>query len=182
MTTTGQTPFNDEVTQPSFDADAFMQSNVDAPMATEMVLIPEGRYQAHISDFDSSAFELFQFKYKKGPNAGQNGSMLKFTVPFVINDDAAKLKIGKQLSNTLTSTCQMIIDRDEFGKIDYGTNRNVQLGKLRAAVNQNAAGPWAPSSLRNAGPLYVKVVHESYKRADGSIGKAARITDFAKIT
>jgi len=40
------------------------------------------------------------------------------------------------------------LDVDESGGLDFGRGKNVQLGRLRAAVNQNNAGePWQPNML-----------------------------------
>lgn len=159
-------------TTDNFNADAFMQATVDQPMETEYQLCPEGTYQAMIVDFDSSAIERISFIYKKAPRTGQPGSMVKFNCPFSIQDPAVLAKMGR---DNVQVEWQMIVDVDEYGQIDWGKDKNVRLGQLREAVGQNKPGTWAISNLRGAGPLMVKVVHESFKRNDGSEGVAARV-------
>lgn len=162
----------------TFDAAAFMQSTVDQPMETEYQLVPEGKYRAMVADFDETAVELVEFTFKKGPNAGQPGSMVKFNVPFSLDDDALKAQMQR---TEIRSEMQLILDRDATGQLDWGKDRNVKLGQLRAAVNQNNPGPWSIFNLRGAGPLYVQVAHEEFDRKDGTKGKAARVVKVAKI-
>lgn len=163
----------------SFDPDTFMNQTVDQPMATEFKLCPAGEYRATIDDFDSSAFETFDFTYKQGPNAGLPGSMTKFSIPFVIDSDAAKTELGR---DKVVVTKQVILDIDSNGALDFGTNKNVELGRIRAAVNQNGPGPWSPGNLRGQGPVMVKVAHVAFKRNDGTQGQRAEITRIARIS
>ena len=74
----------------SFDPDSFMQHNVDQPLETEYVLVPQGEYVATIDNFTSEAFERIDFEYKRGERAGTPGTMTKFTCPFVIQDEKDK--------------------------------------------------------------------------------------------
>lgn len=168
---------NDEDTLP-FNADEFMQSTVDSAMVTDYQLCPEGTFPALIDDFDSSAFERISFEYKKGPKAGEKGSMTKFNCPFSIQDASV---LSKMERDRVVVEWQMIIDRTPEGGLDFGKDRNVKLGQLREAVGQNAPGPWNFPMLRGKGPLMVKVVHESFKRSDGTDGKAARVVRVAPL-
>ena len=45
-----------------FDPDSFMQHNVDQPLETKYVLVPQGEYVATIDDFTSEAFERINFQ------------------------------------------------------------------------------------------------------------------------
>lgn len=164
---------------PDFDPDTFMQQTVDQPLETEFKLCPVGEYSAMIYDFDSSAFEKYDFEYQKGNRAGQPGTMTKFSCPFVINDEAAKAAIGR---DQVIVTKQIILDIDDNGGLDFGTNKNVPLGQIREAVGQNVPGAWSVSQLRGAGPCMVKVEHITFKRKDGSEGKRAEVTRVVKIS
>lgn len=157
----------------SFDPDTFMQQNIDQPLETEVKLVPEGEYQAMIADFDSKAFEQIEFKYKKGDRAGDPGTMTKFNCPFVITDSRLQEAIGRDQT---TVTKQMILDLDTSGSLDFGINKNVALGQIRAAVGQNVAGPWSIGQLRGTGPVVVRVDHRSGKRDDGTEWKRAEVT------
>ena len=77
---------------------------------------------------------------------------------------------------------QMILDIGGDGGLDFGPNKNVNLGKVRDAVGQNAAGAWGPVQLRGAGPVMVKVTHNTFKRKDGTEGKRAEVTRVARIS
>ena len=156
----------------TFDADAFMTSTIDAPLDTDFPIMPEGTYQAMIEDFDCTAIEKVNFTYKQGDRAGQPGSMLKFSIPYSIQDQAALAKLGR---SKMVVEQQLTLDMDSTGQLDFGQGKNVRLGQVRAAVNQNQKGPWSVSNLRGQGPVMVQVAHEQFKRRDGSEGKAARV-------
>lgn len=166
------------MSEQTFDAASFMQATIDQPMETEYQLCPEGTFQAMIGDFDEKAVERIEFTYKQGPKAGQPGSMVKFNLPFSIQDPAVLAQMGRE---TVQVEYQLILDTNELGQLDWGKDRNVKLGQVRAAVNQNNAGPWNVFQLRGAGPCLVKVTHEEYKRRDGSEGKAARVNRVAPM-
>lgn len=163
----------------TFDADAFMASTIDEPLATEFTRCPPGVYQAMIDDFNASeALEIVNFTYKQGDRAGSPGSMLKLTVPFVIQD--AKVQAEMERDRVVVSK-QMILDRDDAGRIATGKNKNVDLGRLRKAIGQEKAGPWSPVQLKGAGPLMVKVIHTQYDRKDGTKGTRVEVSDVAPI-
>jgi hypothetical protein len=163
---------------PNFDPDLFMHQTIDAPLETEFKMVPAGEYPAMIGDFDSSAFEIIDFEYKKGARAGQPGQMTKFTIPFIINDDAVKAEMGR---DNVIVTSQIILDIGTDGGVDFGPNKNVQLGRIRDAVGQNTAGSWTIANLRGAGPVMVKVDHIEYSRKDGTKGKRAEVGRVVKL-
>lgn len=161
-----------------FNPDDFMTQTVDQPLAIERTLVPEGEYKASIGDFTSDAFETFKFEYKRGPNAGSEGQMHKFNCPIVIDDDALRAKL--QMDNVrVYQVCTL--DFDDKGQLQFGPNKNIDLGKLRHAVNQNQPGPWTIGNLRGAGPFMVKVAHRTGKRKDGTEFKIAEPIRFAPI-
>lgn len=165
----------------AFDPDAFMAQTVDATEGdTEFRLVPEGEFKAMIGDFTSEAFERFEFTYKQGPKAGEEGAMVKFTCPFVIADDPkVQAEMGR---SSVTVDKQIILDFDSNGGLDFGPNRNVNLNQVRAAVGQNKNGPWSVKDLRGAGPVMVKVVHRTGKRKDGSDFKRAEVDKVVRIS
>lgn len=161
-----------------FDPDTFMQQTVDQPLATEFTLVPKGEYLASIDDFDKDSFEEIDFTYKSGAKAGTPGKMFKFNCPFVINDDKVKTELGR---DKVVIVKQIILDLDDNGALSFGTNRNVELGRIRDAVNQNGSGPWSPAQLRGAGPVMVKVDHVEFQRKDNSKGNRAEITKVVRV-
>lgn len=161
-----------------FDAGQFMQATVDAPMATEYEICPEGLFPAMIGDFDEKAIQRHSFTYKQGPQAGQPGSMVKFNCPFSIQDETVKAQMERE---TVYADQQIILDTNELGQLDLGKGKNVKLGQIREALGQNAAGPWNIMNLRGAGPLLVQVVHEEFERKDKSKGKKAVVVRVAPM-
>ena len=162
----------------TFDPNTFMQQNVDQPLETEFVLVPAGEYVATIDDFTNEAFERIDFDYKKGPRAGTPGTMTKLTLPFIIQDENVKAEMAR---DKVVVFKQLILDLDESGGLDFGKNRNIDLGRIRAAVGQNDPGPWSISKLRGAGPVMVKVVHIDFERKDKTKGKRAEIERVVRI-
>lgn len=162
----------------TFDPEAFMRQHVDAPLETEFTSVPQGEYLASIDDFDSSAIESIDFTYKRGPNAGSPGKMLKLTLPFVIDDAAVKQALGR---DKVVVTKQVILDTDDNGSLAIGTNRNVELGRIREAVGQNGNGPWSIMNLRGAGPVMVKIAHVEFDRRDGSKGKRTEVERVVRV-
>lgn len=160
-----------------FNADEFMQQTVDGPMSTEYLLCPEGSFQAMLGDFDSSAFEKFDFVYSKGPRKGEPGSMTKFSCPFNILDPTVKTAMAR---DTVTVYQQLIIGRRPDGSINTDKGENVPLGQLREAIGQNS-GPLNFPAMRNTGPVVVQVKHTTFKRSDGSEGKRAEVTRVAAV-
>lgn len=158
---------------PTFDPDTFMQQNVDAPLSTEYELCPQGEYPAMIGDFTRDAFRSHDFEYKKGPNAGQPGTMTVFSCPFVINDDSVRQALER---DTVTVFQDVVLDIGDDGGLDFGKGKNVPLGRIREAVGQNGNGPWQVASLRGAGPVMVKVSHDTFKRKDGTEGTKAIVS------
>jgi hypothetical protein len=162
----------------AFDPETFMQQTIDAPLETEFLTVPAGEYTATIDDFTSEAFEQINFEYKKGPRAGTPGTMTKVTLPFVIQDDGLKQELGR---DKIVVYKQLILDVDDDGSLDFGKNKNIDLGRIRAAVGQNEPGPWSISNLRGAGPVMVKVGHVPFKRKDGSQGERVEIERVVRI-
>jgi hypothetical protein len=156
----------------TFDPATFMNQTVDEPISADYVLCPEGEYQAMIDDFDENVFRTNEFVYSKGPSAGLPGEMTTFNCPWVIQDDRAKLALNR---DKVIVPMPVILDFDQNGALDHGTNKNVKLGQLREATGQNGKGPWTIANLKNAGPAMVRVVHREITRKDKTKYKMAEI-------
>lgn len=161
-----------------FDPETFLNQTIDQPLETEFLTVPDGEYTATIDDFTSEAIEQIHFEYKNGPRAGTPGTMTKFSIPFVIQDDAVKAELGR---DKIVVYKQVILDVGDDGGLDWGKNKNIDLGRIRAAVGQNDPGPWSPGNLRGAGPVMVKVGRVPFKRKDGSKGERVEIERVVRI-
>lgn len=160
-----------------FDPNTFLQQNVDGPLATEFTMVAQGEYLASIDDFDADAVEVIDFTYKRGPNSGQPGKMYKLNLPFIINDENVKKSLGR---DKVVVTKQLILDLDEKGKLAVGTNKNIELGRIRDAVGQNGDG-FNLYSLRGAGPVMVRVAHVTFPRTDGTKGQRAEVERVVRV-
>jgi hypothetical protein len=164
---------------PMFDPDTFMQQTVDHPLETEYLSVPPGEYVATIDDFTSKAIERIDFEYKTGERAGTPGVMVKLTIPFIVQDETVKAEMQRE---KVVVSKQIILDLDEAGGIDWGKNKNVELGRVRAAVGQNVDGqPWSIEKLRGAGPVMIKVVHTEFERKDKTKGKRTEVERVVRI-
>ena len=155
-----------------FDPDQFMNQTIDEPMSTQLQSVPEGEYTAMIGDFDSSAFKSVTVT-NRTTNLTQDRPVLE--VPFLIQDDALKAKLGRE---QVTHRETYWLDLRADGQLDTGPDKNVRLGQLRASLGQNSPGPWAPSMLRNMGPLRIKIVTTTDKKDPDK--KYTNISRYAK--
>ena len=154
-----------------FDADAFMNQQVDAPLDTVIAQCPEGEYRAMIDDFDNEkAFRTFTSEKNQR-------DFTVFTPPFVIQDDAVAATLGRDKVSVFHKG--IFLDFDANGGLDTSKGKNVDLGRLRDAVGQNVPGPWSFSQLKGAGPVMVRVVHEADRNDPEK--KYARVTRVVKI-
>lgn len=156
-------------TTTTFDADAFMTTQVDDAMATSLSTF-EGEFTAMVGDFDSSAFKTVTTK---------NGPRAVLEIPFLLQDDALKAKLGReQLTHRETYWLDFVAGTSQ---LDTGEDKNVRLGQLRKVLDQNQKGvPWSPSMLRNMGPLKIAIKTTSDKNDPEK--KYSNITKYAKIS
>lgn len=154
----------------TFDADAFMNTQVDEAMATQLQSVPEGEYVAMIGDFDSSAFKTITTK---------NGPRAVLEIPFPIQDEALKVKLGReQVTHRETYWLDFV---PGTGQLATGPDQNVRLGQLRNALGQNQKGvPWSPAHLKGMGPLRIVIKTTSDKTDPEK--KYTNITKYAKIS
>jgi hypothetical protein len=130
----------------NFDPDVFLGLTVDKELDTKTIPIPPGTYPGVIEDVKP--------KLITSNNTGEE--YLIFEVFFRIDDESVKQATGRDKPRTRMS---IFVDRTESGGIDVAKGKNIQLGKLRDAVNQNNPGqPWAPSMLKGAA-CRIKVGH-----------------------
>lgn len=127
-----------------FDPELFLNTQVNQASETRMVPIPVGEYQAIIDKIDP-----------RNPKEG----LYFLDVTWQIIDGQIDESLGFK-EPKVRQSCYMEID--ESGGLKFGTNTNVQLGKIREAVGQNADGmPWSPMNLVGAGPALVAIEHRA---------------------
>lgn len=112
----------------SFDPALFVQSTVEGVMSTQYVPIPEGEYTGLIKEV-------------KGRMAKESAIL---DVIWVIDDPNVRELTGMEEPQVRQS---LFLDVSDSGMLDMGTGKNVQLGRLRAALGQNDGRPWSPVNM-----------------------------------
>lgn len=111
----------------SFDPDTFLNTDMSEATSTEYVPIPVGEYTAVIDKI--GAKEIVSQK---------NGETYRFLeVTYIIDDEKVREITGMDEPRCRQS---MILDFTDAGTLDLGKGKNVPLGRLREAVNQNQPG------------------------------------------
>lgn len=124
-----------------------------APLSTVVLLIDDGDYKAIVADAPNGVKEWFYaIDIKNGARAGQTA--LKVRVPFLILDDAAKAKTGRDRN---VVSLDLFVDIDATsGQISSKDGDNVTLGRLFKTLGMNEGGSTI-SMLPGKGPLMVRV-------------------------
>lgn len=141
----------------SFDINAFLATSTSEPMATRPAIVPAGEYTARVADVESP--DEIATKWIVAPRGNQTWP--KLAIPFVLVDEALKATLGR---TNVRVTSDFRLDVDSANRFETGNGKNVDLGRLRAALGQNIPGQaWTFSMLPGAGPVRVEVVHQPNK-------------------
>ena len=130
----------------TFDAESFMSQTVDGEMETRYTPIPDNDYIAMLSD------KLTLREVNDSPVVD---------VLYIIDDEELRAKMDVK---ELIVKQSLFIDVNDDGSLAFGMNKNVKLGRLRAALGQNVAGQtWNFQMLAGQGPVRIKVGHRPDK-------------------
>lgn len=123
-----------------FNAEQFMQTEVEGQLETEFTPIPEAEYRAVIKEVK--------------PDTTPKGSPFLELI-WIIDDQEVRDLIGMD-----EPTCRQTVwlDVNDNGSLAFGKNKNVGLGKLRDALGQNTGAPWSPTQLLGQ-PATVNIKH-----------------------
>lgn len=115
-----------------FDVQQLLQTTLTDQLSTELINVPEGEYTAVATKIDGK-----QFTDKNNENR------VTLKVTWDIDDPSGIVKsTTKRDKNTVQQT--IFLDFTPGGALDTSEGRNVDLGRLRTALDQNAAGvPWS---------------------------------------
>jgi len=111
-----------------FDPNAFFDQVVESAGSTEVVPIPVGEYLATIDKK-----EVTQWSKKDDPTI----SGLKLKVTWSLEDQPVRDLLGR---DKVTVVQDIMLDLTDHGTLDMGKGRNVELNRLRAAVDLNVSG------------------------------------------
>lgn len=153
-----------------FNPEQFLSSTFNESNSTELLQVPEGEYTAVTEPVTAESFRTFD--YKKGERAGQKGVMLHLT--WSINDESGAL--SEYLGRAPKVRQSLTLDFGPGGTLEFGKGKNVSLGRLREAFNQNLTGrPWSFTMLGGQ-VARIKVKH----RIDGG-NTYAEVSEVTKL-
>jgi len=130
-----------------FDPDQFMNQETDGEMSTDFIPVPEGEFQALISAVNVRS------------NSTDKGEFVILDINWTIDDHQVSETTGMENPSVRQS---IFLDVTESGGLDLSRGKNIQLGRLRAAVGQNGPGAWSPSQLEGNVAM-VRVAHRMYE-------------------
>lgn len=139
-----------------FDVNAFMNETVDAVLDTSFVPVPDGDHMGQIGVEEKSV------DISHGVSPKNNKPWMRLDVQVELTDPNLKAQLKRE---KVTVRYGIMLDLNEQGKLDMRPQRNVNLGKLRDAVNQNRPGPWSFAMLKGQP---IKVRTKQRKAEDGS--------------
>lgn len=125
----------------SFDPEAFLSSaTVDGELSTEVTVCPEGTYRGQIGD----RIDARQFTSEK---SGTPRTFTVISINWEVLDDAVRAELDRE---HVYVRQDFFLDLDENGALDTSKGKNVDLGRLRAAVGQNDMSGWTFNNLKGA--------------------------------
>ncbi|NOJ26545.1 MAG: hypothetical protein DA330_00835 [Nitrososphaera sp.] len=136
----------------TLDPNAFLSMTVDGANSTQLALIEEGDYTAQIVSVETRKID-----FRSGDRAGTSGISLDVT--WEITDEEVRKKLGY----TPKARQSMILDLTPSNGLDMGKNKNVNLGRLREALDQNKDGQaWGPLMLKGCVAI-ISIKHRTDK-------------------
>ena len=111
-----------------FDPNSFFEQVITEVGSTEAVPIPAGEYLATID-----RKEVTTWQKKDDPSV----SGLKLKITWSLEDQAVRELLGR---DKVVVSQDIMLDITETGSLDMGKGRNVELNRLRAAVDLNVSG------------------------------------------
>ena len=139
-----------------FDADTLLSSDIEGATSTEYVPIPEGEYTGIINKIDA-----------KEVTSKKDGQVYHFfEVTYIIDDEKVREVTGMDEPRARQS---MILDFTDAGTLDLGKGKNVPLGRLREACNQNDPSKAWSFRMLEGQAVKVNVKHRSADDGTGAV-------------
>ena len=110
----------------TFDANSFLDQQIEGKTSTERILVEPGEYPAFVSDVKSAT----------GFSEKNNEPWARLDVIFEIEDENQKARTGKSRI-LMTYGVMLELDDNEPDGLAKGRGKNVKLGKLREALGKN---------------------------------------------
>lgn len=149
-----------------FNAEEFLSSAVGGAMSTETIQCPEGVYKAQLQPIGKDNFRRF---------TSGDATYTTFEPSWEILDDDVRAQLDRDRVFVRQS---IFLDFDENGALDTSKGKNVDLGRLRAAVGQNEDAEWSFSMLNDV-LAQVRVKHQKDKNSDTMRARVTQVTALA---
>lgn len=136
-----------------FNINKILESTTTAPLDT---LIEPPAAQ----DYDAVFDQITEKNFRTLP--GQNGEpdRLIVSLPLELRGPEAEAEEERLGRKPLTVRKDVWLDMTPEGDLDFGPNKNVDLGRVREAVGQNQEGvSWNLTRLNGAGPVRITLTH-----------------------
>lgn len=138
----------------TFDPNQFMETKIDQPLDDKIIPVPEGEYTAQIESVTPKKVTT------------DEGDRLVFDLTWNIHDEEVKKTTGRD-KNTVRQSIWVELTEDGQS-LDGGKGKNVQLGKVRTALNQNKKNKeWSPKMMEGQ-MANIRVRHKPNPKGDGS--------------
>ena len=145
----------------AFDPNTFMNTEVTESNATTYTPVPEGEFTASIKSVT--------------PRVLTDGRAV-FDLQWIVDDEQARNETG--MAEPMARQT-LWLDITESGGLDFGKGKNVGLGRVREALDQNQSGkPWAPGMMVG-GVAKIKVIHSIDKRDNVTV--QANVSSVVKL-
>lgn len=131
----------------AFDPAALMDTEVEGASSTRQIPFPQGEYEATVKSVDVNT-------------VGQDNRPV-FDLIWVSNDPSALAEMKREADATVRQ--RIFLDVTDEGSLDMSEGQNVQLGRLRAALDQNDPSKrWSPRDMEGHTAI-VRVDHREYE-------------------
>jgi hypothetical protein len=164
-----------------FDKSVFLQTTYDEVLDTERTLFPVGECVCSgIEELDILEPQSFTDKETGEQKEGSPRVKIKARVR---EDHAERIRaeFGYDPDRPVYFNYAFYLDINSEGHLEFGPNKNIPLGQLRAAVGQNVPGePWSIVNLRGAGAFGFVLRHEEWEKGDKK-GKNERVSKFFMV-
>lgn len=140
-------------TESTFNAEQFLDATTETSGQTKYFPVPVGEYTGQVHNVNAFG----------GVSERTGTAWRRLEVSWSILDDDVKKATGQD--NPIARQ-GIFLDMTPEGALDWGRNKNIQLGRLREALNQNRDGrPWSPKHLMGQ-TAHVRVEHEPDQNGD----------------
>lgn len=155
--------------QSTFNADMFLNTQVQGAMSTVSIPVPEGQWRAQIIKIGARRLEAQDDKEER--------KILDVTWEML--DDEPKQVTGQDKPMARQS---IFLDFTPEGALDLSKGKNVQLGKLREALGQNRDGrEWSFRQLQG-GMAVVSVSHRPDEKTGEVFADVKKVANLSGST